>query len=393
VRARAYRIVLVALVVLLALLPSAAAAAPDGRETDWDVAGGHFFTQTSGSPSLGFAVTDEGGIGFWSAFQQIGGVNVVGYPISQRFTHGGFVTQAMQKAVFQWRADAGTVAFVNVFDDLSAAARDDFLNSARSTPKPTAFPAEAGKPFDQVVAIRQAALDARPAMKGIYFAATNPVQLYGLPTSQVVDMGNHYAIRLQRAVIQEWKQDVPWARAGQATVANGGDIAKEAGLFPAKALVPTEPVGATPTVGQSAGPVKPPAPAPVKPNAPIAPGVWGGPMNPAPGAILFEVSADGTRLTELVFVFQLPPSAGCGPDELMTAVDLRQGGRPIVGGAFEFWVSDEAGKATIGVTGRFTSASTLTGTYEFYSHKPNKSDGEPCGTVNGKGTWQAKPRS
>ena len=51
-------------------------------------------------------------------------------------------------------------------------------------------------------------------------------------------MGNHYAVRLQRAVIQEWKVDVPWAKAGEATVANGGDIMKEAGLFPADALAP-----------------------------------------------------------------------------------------------------------------------------------------------------------
>ncbi|MBM4419790.1 MAG: hypothetical protein FJ033_16015 [Chloroflexi bacterium] len=52
------------------------------------------------------------------------------------------------------------------------------------------------------------------------------------------DMGNHFAVRLQRAVIQLWKVDVPWAKAGETTVANGGDVAKEAGLVRADALVP-----------------------------------------------------------------------------------------------------------------------------------------------------------
>jgi hypothetical protein len=33
-------------------------------------------------------------------------------------------------------------------------------------------------------------------------------------------------------VFQEWKEDVPWAKAGQVTVALGGDIAKEAGILP-----------------------------------------------------------------------------------------------------------------------------------------------------------------
>ncbi len=45
-------------------------------------------------------------------------------------------------------------------------------------------------------------------------------------------------IRTQRAVFQQWKEDVPWAAAGQVTIANSGDIAKELGLFPAEALIP-----------------------------------------------------------------------------------------------------------------------------------------------------------
>src|SRR5919204_623792 len=71
----------------------------------------------------------------------------------------------------------------------------------------------------------------------------------GYPIShRVEDMGNHYAVRLQRAVIQFWKVDVPWAKAGQTTVANGGDIAKEAGLFPAEPLRPA-PAGRAPPGG------------------------------------------------------------------------------------------------------------------------------------------------
>ena len=39
-------------------------------------------------------------------------------------------------------------------------------------------------------------------------------------------------MRAQRVVFQEWKEDVPWARRGEVTVALGGDIAKEAGILP-----------------------------------------------------------------------------------------------------------------------------------------------------------------
>jgi hypothetical protein len=248
-----------------ALLPASLPATVGAQSApDWDVAGGHFYTQTGGGSGKGYAVTDADGVGFWAAFQQVGGVEVVGYPVSQRFTHGGFVTQAMQKAVFQWRPESKSVAFVNVFDDLATAGKDQFLLEVRQTPRAQPFPAEAGKPFDEVVKIRQAALDARPAMKEIYFAARDPILQYGLPTSQVTDMGNHYAIRLQRAVIQEWKQDVPWARAGQATVANGGDIGKEAGLWPQPSLAAAD-AGAAPPVAAA-----PAAPAPAAPAAPAA---------------------------------------------------------------------------------------------------------------------------
>src|SRR5262249_29981655 len=89
-------------------------------------------------------------------------------------------------------------------------------------------------------------------------------------------------IRLQRAVIQQWKQDVPWAKAGQVTVANGADIAKEAGLFPAEATRPETPGGADvaaapPTAGpagsapSAAASAAPPRAGPAG-SAPSAPG-------------------------------------------------------------------------------------------------------------------------
>jgi hypothetical protein len=207
---------------------SAVSAAADFR-----IPNGHYFAQTGG-----FAVTNDAGVGFWDAFVRLGGVQAVGYPVSRRFDHGGFVTQVMQKAVFQWRPETGDVYFVNVFDDLAAAGKNDWLVSVRSTPPPLRHDFDGTKDRDAIVRDRLALLDARPAIRARYHAVANPMLRYGLPTSRVEDMGNHYAIRLQRAVIQEWKVDVPWATAGQTTVANGGDILKEAGLIP---LASTEP--------------------------------------------------------------------------------------------------------------------------------------------------------
>lgn len=106
------------------------------------------------------------------------------------------------------------------------------------TPEPISLD-EHGKDWKAVVEVRLALLDERPAIREKFHAVTgDAIQMNGLPTSAVTDMGNHYALRAQRVVFQEWKEDVPWAKKGEVTVALGGDIAKERGLFPPEALDP-----------------------------------------------------------------------------------------------------------------------------------------------------------
>jgi N-acetylmuramoyl-L-alanine amidase len=241
---------LLAVVVVLGLLPTPAGAA----SLDWAVPAGHFYSQTA-SEGTGFVVADP----FLKELRSRGGPEALGYPISQPFDWKGTTVQAFQKAVLQWLPGENRVAFLNVFDDLAQAGHNPWLKAARSTPEQTWLPDEAKLDWEGIVAARQSFLDAQPAIKARYFAVKDPMSLYGLPSSRVEDMGNHYALRLQRAVIQLWKVDVPWARAGQTTVANGGDIAKEAGLFPADPLRP----------GTPDGKVAPPlAPTPAAPTVP-----------------------------------------------------------------------------------------------------------------------------
>ena len=209
---------------------------------DFDIPNGHFFTQTGGGAERGFAVTDDEGIPFWTEFQRLGGVQAVGFPISQRFVWDGLASQAFQRVIFQWQPESGTMAFVNTFDLMSDAGLDDFLLSVRQVPKPLVLD-EAGKSFDQIARERLALLEANPVIRAAYFGVVgDPIQFNGLPTSAVTDMGNNLALRAQRVVFQQWKEDVPWARAGEVTVANGGDIAKEVGLLPDQsALQPVDP--------------------------------------------------------------------------------------------------------------------------------------------------------
>ncbi len=203
---------------------------------DFEIPGGHFFKQANklgGAGDTGFAVLDDDEAKFWSEFRRLGGVQAVGYPISRRFRWAGFTVQAFQRGVLQWRPDSQQAMFVNVFDLMHDSNLDDWLVTNKSTPKPLDSSFDAGKDWATIVKSRRALLDAYPAIKARYNASPDPMTFFGLPTSNVVDNGNHYAVRLQRAVLQQWKVDVPWAKAGQVTVANGGDIGAQAGFYPA----------------------------------------------------------------------------------------------------------------------------------------------------------------
>src|SRR5450759_2787981 len=126
------------MVLSLMVLATSASAAPG--DLDYDTLGGHFFTQTNGQPlgasTAGYAVTNEAGIPFWDEFKRVGGPTVLGYPVTKRFLHDGYITQAMQKVVLQWRPDVKQVWFLNTFDALNDKGKDDWLLVYRQTPKP-----------------------------------------------------------------------------------------------------------------------------------------------------------------------------------------------------------------------------------------------------------------
>jgi hypothetical protein len=214
--------------------------APAGR-ADFDIPGGHFFTQTNGRKdgSAGFSVTNEGGIPFWDAFQRLGGVDVLGYPVTRRFESDGFTVQAFQKMVLQWRPDQGNqFFFLNTFDVLHDRGRDDWLEVFRQTPRPFDTAPDNGLPWDRVVARHLQLLDKVPgALKERFMADPQWLDHYGLPVA-TQDYPNSVVVRAQRATFQYWKEAVPWAAKGDVTVANGGDLTKEAGLWPWLAVTP-----------------------------------------------------------------------------------------------------------------------------------------------------------
>lgn len=214
---------------------------------EWPLRHGRFFKAVDGPAvfDLGYSVVDLPSAAIWTAWSA-NGASSLGYPISDRWTDdNGLVAQLFEKALLIARAD-NLPDVADLLDRLHDLGHDAVLHDRWLVPHPVDPAREAGLTAEQVRARRLALLDMDPALRARYFAAEDTAARFGLPTSAVEDFGDLTAIRTQKAVLQHWKVDTAWAKAGEVVVANAGVMAKELGLFPAEALIPQPP---TSTIG------------------------------------------------------------------------------------------------------------------------------------------------
>jgi hypothetical protein len=216
---------------------------------DSPLSGGWFYKQANGfdgAGDVGFAVVDDADAPFWTEFQRLGGADKLGYPISVRFQYAGLATQVFQRVALQWRPDLGRAVPVDILDELTKLGVDSWLEFARQVPP--AGPTTAASQVDDSGHL--ILLGPYPDLG--YFYASNPdVQLlYGLPET-VKRYGPVITLRLQRGLLQLWTTDVPWASAGTVAVGSAGDLAKEAGLWPADVLSPVPSPAATDSFTQN----------------------------------------------------------------------------------------------------------------------------------------------
>jgi plastocyanin len=232
---------------LLSLSLLGGSAVPLAAQTpDWSVPNGHFFTQ-AGAGTGGFTIADDDGLRFWSAFQQLGGAQALGYPASRRFTRDGFTYQLTQAAMLQHHPVQGGVTLGNTFELLQEAGRDGWLRDTRGIPLPISN--DGSTSFAEAAQIRLGWLS-EPAIRERYLQHPNPasgrewterdaMDLYGLPMSRPERMGPFIAQRFQRVAFQLWVQQVPGLPApGTVTAVLGGDLLKEAGLVDGPAATP-----------------------------------------------------------------------------------------------------------------------------------------------------------
>lgn len=251
--------VMIALLMAIMLVEPVSAEQP--RPADYDIANGHFYTETVPTPDQasgyprGYAITNEEGIAFWSEYKRLGGAGVLGYPVSRRFMWNGTVVQVMQKAVLQWEPKSGRANLVEVMDEMGKVPAIDAWLAAKGVPHVQSDSKSADVDALQQISIDR--LNGNPAIKKAYLASPDPMFYYGLPTSDVVPMQDGYILRTQRTVLMVWNIDQKWAKAG--TVVSGlvGEMVRDSGMFPASVFTAMDAPATLPP------PPARPAPAPI----------------------------------------------------------------------------------------------------------------------------------
>src|SRR3989344_1302093 len=219
-----------------------AAPVPDSGGGMYEVTpdGGIYVTRTNGGKGPDWGYHWNGPL--LESYNKTGGFPNWGSPIARPYKDElNRIVGWTERGGFQAHTEGGRLANVewyNTFDRATEMDKDAWLQAVRQTPPPAKYPEEEGMSLEEIVRNRLKILDQNPAIKAKYMGNGNDqfwLEKNGLPTAYK-DEGNHYALRAQRAVYQQWKEDVPWAKKGEVTIALGGSIAKELGIIPEGAL-------------------------------------------------------------------------------------------------------------------------------------------------------------
>lgn len=207
---------------------------------DFDVAGGHFYRHANGVNGLGeggFAIVDDEQGRFWSAYQRLGGPEVLGYPISQRFLWDGQPAQATQRAVLVASGPGGEVVLAPLFDRLHEHGQDTLLRDVYQVPPQADLSDQAGLAREEAAERRRSWYEGYPALAAAYRSVADPIGTWGLPTAPVQETSSGRLLRTQNVVFVQPAGDP----AAPVRLLDGGEIARDLGLIPFAAQQPLPP--------------------------------------------------------------------------------------------------------------------------------------------------------
>lgn len=218
-------------------LETASVQKEESGAANFPVPDGWHFTETRGNASYpyGYSITGQ----YWQKFQELGGVSVIGYPVSHRFNLDGFEYQATQKMLLQKNPSLGGIVPANTIQFLFARGYGEVLHRQYGMPFPVQGEDGSFGDRDKARKIRLSWLT-DPAIQAFYFRnSSDPVVVWGLPISLPENQGSFICQAFQRTTIIHWtKETLGGQPVGTVQFGNIGEITKQLGLIPKEAMEP-----------------------------------------------------------------------------------------------------------------------------------------------------------
>jgi hypothetical protein len=175
---------------------------------------------------------------FWSAFDHFGGVDGLGYPLSNAYAAKIGREQIFQRGIIQIESPGATATIGNIFSALHDRGADRELLAEENVPVPVIDDGSGGDPAKAKAVRLSWLLD--PEIKQWYLASNNvdvAIARYGLPASKPVVAGSQVVQRFQNVAVQAPRGGT---QADQVQVMLGGQFAAEFGLVAQENLQPLE---------------------------------------------------------------------------------------------------------------------------------------------------------
>ena len=225
---RRFAISVVAAVVLTVVVNGVATAKPN---SPFRVAGGMFYPLNEAN-GHGFAIRNYfDGPDFFATYQSLGGVDVLGPPMSRAWIgDDGFAYQLTQRVLLQWSPSEKRVRIANIFELLSDQAFGEQLAGRH-------IPAVEDPNIGSGARDHSERLSWLTDQRIAETFANNPfgvaaleksIEFFGLPMSRPVKIGPFIVQRFQRAALQHWVEQVNQGQPiGSVVLVNAGDVFRE----------------------------------------------------------------------------------------------------------------------------------------------------------------------
>ena len=216
---------------------------------DFPIEYGHHYPQGANTPYAGYEIRNQNDARWWDAYRRLGGMPVIGPPVSGPFALGGFEYQATRYGLLQRWVARNHIAPANALEIMDRAGHTEWLYQACQVPRP--IEDDGSSSYAEAFDIRlgwlthdafRSAFEQNPNPVGqLTWSTADAVRRWGLPMSGHERRGPFMTQRFQRGVLQLWLDDLPnMPDPGSVVPLPVGEFMRATGSIPGTALRPVD---------------------------------------------------------------------------------------------------------------------------------------------------------